>query len=301
MRSSLRGILATRRRKIVAALSTLLALALAAFLVLGSSGPSPPRHQPAATPPPPAPHPVEASFYWPFYGYTKSRSRFFPAAAKVRPPFKQLWVHHGSSLLEFPPVIANKRIFQLADNGILSATNKDSGHDFWWRRIGAASASTPAVIGGRVFATVLERSPGLDAGRVVALDASSGKILWSRDLPSRSESSPVVDNGRVFFGSEDGTVYALDASNGRSGPLRHLRPGHLHGPRGLPVQPGSLRPRHLRRPEHLSERLLRPLRLRTPGLTSIWDARGRRPPMRSARWAGLSVRMSASHRLETHP
>ena len=77
------------------------------------------------------------------------------------------------------------------------------------------SASTPAVMGGRVFATVLERAQGIEAGRVVALDESSGKILWSRNLPSRSESSPIVDRGRVFFGSEDGTVYALKASNGR--------------------------------------------------------------------------------------
>ena len=181
-----------------------------------SSGPPLPAPFPPAAPKPVnPPRRVEEPFSWPFYGYTKSHTRFFVADARMRPPFKHLWVHRGGSLLEFPPVISNDRIFQLADDGILNAINTHSGHDFWWRRIGAASASTPAVVGDRVFATVLARSNGVDAGQVVALDKFSGRTLWSRELPSRSESSPVVDHGRVFFGSEDGTVYALAVSNGR--------------------------------------------------------------------------------------
>ena len=44
-------------------------------------------------------------FSWPLYGYTKDHTRFFPAAARVHPPFKKLWVRNGHALLEFPPVI----------------------------------------------------------------------------------------------------------------------------------------------------------------------------------------------------
>ena len=84
-------------------------------------------------------------FAWPFYGYTKNHTRFFPAPASLHPPFRRLWVHNAGSLLEFPPVIYGDHIFQLADDGVLSAINKHTGHTFWQRRLGRLSASTPAV------------------------------------------------------------------------------------------------------------------------------------------------------------
>ncbi len=151
---------------------------------------------------------------WPFYGYTKSHTRFFPASEKLHPPFKQVWVHDGRALLEFPPVMYGDRIFQLGDNGVLEAINKHTGHDFWSTRIGVLSASSPAVIGHTVYATVLSRGTGIDEGRVVALDYYTGSVRWSRNLPSPSESSPLFDHGKLFFGSQNGTVYALNAANG---------------------------------------------------------------------------------------
>ncbi|HEY1458376.1 MAG TPA: PQQ-binding-like beta-propeller repeat protein [Solirubrobacteraceae bacterium] len=153
-------------------------------------------------------------FAWPFYGYNKNHTRFFPASSGLHPPFKRVWVHGGNSLLEFPPVMFGERIFQLADDGVLSAINKHTGSDFWSTKLGALAASSPAVVGQTVFATVLSRSPGLQAGRVLALNFHNGSVRWSRDLPSRSESSPLFDHGRLFFGTQNGTVYALNAANG---------------------------------------------------------------------------------------
>jgi outer membrane protein assembly factor BamB len=155
-------------------------------------------------------------FAWPFYGYTKNHTRSFPASAGLRPPFKTLWVHNGDgALLEFPPVMFGDRIFQLSDDGVLSAINKHTGHNFWRRRIGALSASSPAVVGRTtVYATVLKRERGVRAGRVVALNFFNGSIRWSRDLPSESESSPLFDHGKLFFGSQNGTLYAMNAQNG---------------------------------------------------------------------------------------
>jgi outer membrane protein assembly factor BamB len=152
-------------------------------------------------------------FAWPLYGYTKNHTRFFPAPASVRPPFRQLWAHSLGSLLEFPPVMYGDHIFQLADNGVLTATNKHNGHRFWSKHLGQLSASSPAVDAGTVYATVLS-SGGQSPGRVVALKSSNGSIRWSRGLPSRSESSPLLDRGKLFIGSESGTVYALSAHNG---------------------------------------------------------------------------------------
>jgi outer membrane protein assembly factor BamB len=166
--------------------------------------------QPSPTLPPRGP---ERSS-WPFYGYSRAHTRFFPAPARVFPPFRRLWVHNGGSLLEFPPSLSGDHIFQLADNGVLSAINLHTGHTFWQRRIGSLSASTPAAVGHVVYATVLARVNGARKGEVLALAYATGKTLWRRALPSPSESSPLVDHGRVFFGSQSGTVYALNAHNG---------------------------------------------------------------------------------------
>ena len=165
-------------------------------------------------PTPPLPVRVPDRFAWPFYGYTKDHTRFFPAPVSLHPPFKRLWVHNGGTLLEFPPVMYGDHIFQLGDDGVLNAINKHTGHNFWRRRLGVLSASSPAVLGNTVYATVLARGNGSNAGRVVALNYANGSIRWSRDLPSPSESSPLVDHGKLFFGSQNGIVYALNAHNG---------------------------------------------------------------------------------------
>jgi outer membrane protein assembly factor BamB len=170
------------------------------------------RFVPEANPAPPVHDPERVD--WPNYGYTPDHTRFFPAVAGLHPPFRRLWVHGGSALLEFPPALEGERIFQLGDDAVLEAIDSRTGHTLWSRHLGALSASSPAVAAGTVYVTVLSRAPGVQAGRVAALDTSNGRVRWMRDLPSPSESSPLLDRGRLFFGSQDGTVYALDAATG---------------------------------------------------------------------------------------
>jgi outer membrane protein assembly factor BamB len=171
------------------------------------------RFIPQATPTLPAKGPER--FAWPLYGYTKDHTRFFPAPALVRPPFRQLWSHNVHALLEFPPVIYGTHIFQLADNGVLVAIDKRNGRTFWSRSLGALSASTPAVNAQTVYATVLSTRVHSAPGRVFALNYRSGQTRWWRDLPSPSESSPLLDRGRLYFGTQSGLVFALDARNGQ--------------------------------------------------------------------------------------
>lgn len=153
-------------------------------------------------------------FAWPLYGYTKNHTRFFPASAGMRPPFTVVWTHWGGALLEFPPVMFGNRLFQLGDDAVIRAIDKYSGRNMWSRRLGALSASTPAVGGDTVYATVLSRARGSQQGRVVAMNTANGHFRWARDLPSRCESSPLLDKGMLFFGSENGTVYGLSARTG---------------------------------------------------------------------------------------
>jgi outer membrane protein assembly factor BamB len=166
--------------------------------------------------PPSLPKKGPSRFAWPLYGYSKDHTRFFPASSRVRPPFRRLWIHEEGGLLEFPPVMYESRIFQLGDDATLHAIDKYTGHQLWSRKLGALSASSPAVGGDTVYATVLSRTPGLQAGSVVALATSNGRVRWSRNLPSRCESSPLLDHGKLFFGTQSGTVYALDARTGHT-------------------------------------------------------------------------------------
>jgi outer membrane protein assembly factor BamB len=218
-----------RRRRIPLPRSTRARTALAALLVLALAavalgGYVYERHRtgnvyhpharfiPQPTPKLPAHGP--SRFAWPLYGYDEAHTRFFPAPASVFPPYRQLWVHNDHSLLEFPPVIYGERIFQLADDAVLTAIDKRSGRVLWTRPLGRESASTPAVSANTVYATVLSSGHHTDPGRIVALNSATGAVRWWRRLPSPSESSPLLAGGRVFFGSQSGLVYALNDRTG---------------------------------------------------------------------------------------
>src|SRR5262245_30878966 len=52
-------------------------------------------------------------FSWPLYGYSSDHTRYFPAPARVRPPFRKVWAKGFGTLLEFPPVMRGDHLFQL--------------------------------------------------------------------------------------------------------------------------------------------------------------------------------------------
>src|SRR3954454_9236560 len=167
---------------------------------------------PPAPPQPPPARPDTDPFTWPVYGYTKDRRGDFPASTLLRPPYARLWSHTVGVLLEFTPVLGGRSLYTLDNKGALHAIARRRGRVRWTRRLGALAASSPAYSAGRVFVTLLEGRGG--GGRVGGVSAGTGRILWSRSLPRRTESSPLVDHGRLYFGSENGTVYALRASDG---------------------------------------------------------------------------------------
>jgi outer membrane protein assembly factor BamB len=154
------------------------------------------------------------TFLWPQYGYTDQHRRVFQPAGGFGPPFRRVWRRKATALLEFPPSIARGMLFQLADDGWLTARWKRTGKIRWKRKVGTLAASTPAVEGPNLYVTVLDTGGG--RGRALSLRLRTGRIRWSRGLPSRTESSPLVDNGRMYFGSEDGTVYCVNEATGRT-------------------------------------------------------------------------------------
>lgn len=201
---------------LVAALSVVAAVLIIVFVVLPRPGSESHPNAPFEQPTSPKHRRHLDTFVWPFYGYTADRTRALDAPASLGPPFRRRWQRVGGrALLEFPPVISRRYLFELDDDAVLTAIDKHTGHTHWKRRLGALAAASPAVSGKRVFAVVLQTRKGASSGRVVAFTQKRGRRLWSRALPSRAESSPVVAHGTVYFGSEDGTLYALSAKTGR--------------------------------------------------------------------------------------
>ena len=77
-----------------------------------------------------------------------------------------------------------------------------------WKAAVGGRLSAIVAAGGKVFVA------SIDAHTVHALDAGSGKELWRFTAGGRVDSPPTIHDGRALFGSADGHVYCLRASDG---------------------------------------------------------------------------------------
>jgi outer membrane protein assembly factor BamB len=77
-----------------------------------------------------------------------------------------------------------------------------------WQAELEGNLSSIVVADGRLFVS------SIDEHRIYAIDAESGKKLWKYTAAGRVDSPPTVWKARVLFGSADGYVYCLRASDG---------------------------------------------------------------------------------------
>ena len=179
-------------------------------------GPAP---VPRTTVPPERPHRSRVPRApWPTYGANARRTGTAPRS-RVRPPFRRRWAVDAGSLIEFPPVIADGRLFLGTNGGRFLAVEAATGRIAWERRFGRCIAASPAVSHGVVYVSLMDPSPCAPhnhraPGYAVALREADGSTLW-RFTAGPIESSPLVAGGRVYVGSWDNRVYALDARTGR--------------------------------------------------------------------------------------
>jgi outer membrane protein assembly factor BamB len=182
---------------------------------------TPPTTTPTAptTPPaPPKPRKLD-NFTVPFYGNTRTRTRYFRAIAALHPPFRLRWTLGGNALLEFPPTIWGNNLYLIDDSATVKRVNIATGRAIWMRHVGRLSASTPALDVKRKVLVVSILSDtcgtiGCVDGEEAALSMRSGKILWTFSVPSGTESSPMIVGNSVYFGDQAGTLYSLDLRTG---------------------------------------------------------------------------------------
>jgi outer membrane protein assembly factor BamB len=172
-------------------------------------------------PPPPKPAAPAPDRPWPFYGYDSGRTRLFPRAQNLDPPFHRGWTYRDFALLEFPPVIYNNTLYFEDYYAHTKAVSTLTGHSIWTRSLGTLAAASPGldIRHKLVFFVVLSMNPGArlpSNGRVVALSMKSGKVVWSHGLGPGSESSPLVLGNNVIIGDSGGTVHSYRATNGHT-------------------------------------------------------------------------------------
>lgn len=185
-----------------------LGLLLVAMIVLGGRGASTSGTSSADHPATPAPKLTE----WKLFGRVPQRVHYLPG--ELDPPLKQIWDYNDQALIEFPPAIADGRLYVVNKYSNVRALDADTGKVVWdlrrdRRYKGPPSDVTAPVFGrNQVFAA-------FEDGTLVSLDSRDARIEWKRKLPTRLESSPLVIGKTLYIGSDEGTLFALNTANGK--------------------------------------------------------------------------------------
>lgn len=149
------------------------------------------------------------------------------------------WTFSANDWVSSSPTVVNRTVYVGSGDGAVYALDRETGQEEWRNDLGRKIFSSPAVDGESVFVgtghwsiesaeTVQtpessgspkpadrQRVTGDDADGfgVVALDAEEGVINWEFKT-GIVQSSPTVTDGAVYFGSFDGSVYAVNKSTG---------------------------------------------------------------------------------------
>ncbi len=162
------------------------------------------------------------------------------------------WTFPTGDRIVSSPVMQDGTLYFGSDDGNVYAVDAASGRQLWKFVTRGAVASTPAVAGDTLYV-------GSFDGRFYALNAKTGAQRWkfstggerrfeAKNLHGMTPanqtyfdpfdfylSSPVVVNGLVYFGSGDGSLYALEAATGamkwkfHTGDVVHASPAYANG------------------------------------------------------------------------
>jgi eukaryotic-like serine/threonine-protein kinase len=119
------------------------------------------------------------------------------------------------------PLVTNDLVLTGSDDrdpggaGFVYAFDRDTGRVRWKRPAARGVMGNVLRHGSRVFAVSL-------ADELLCLDLATGRILWTHrgaaipeDALAGFNTTPALAGARVYFGSQDGTVSALDAEDGK--------------------------------------------------------------------------------------
>ncbi|MBV9181165.1 MAG: PQQ-binding-like beta-propeller repeat protein, partial [Acidobacteria bacterium] len=162
------------------------------------------------------------------------------------------WKFHTNGRVISSPAVVSGLVYIGSTDGKLYAIDAGSGKQKWAFEAKARITSSPAVEGGAVYFESYD-------GNFYAVDAVSGQLRWKFQTAGERRfagknihgilpageimpdpfdsflSSPAVWKGVVYFGSGDGSIYALDATSGSlkwkfpTGDVVHASPAVSNG------------------------------------------------------------------------
>jgi outer membrane protein assembly factor BamB len=118
--------------------------------------------------------------------------------------------HYNTGLVALgAPAVAYGMVYVM-DHGTLHAIDAQTGKEKWQQLQGNTPLfSDPVLADGIVYFTSTEDNHGQPSGGLHAIDAQSGQKLWDFSAPGITSRAPAVADGTVYFGSEEGTFYAV--------------------------------------------------------------------------------------------
>lgn len=165
-------------------------------------------------------------------GYAANAMYHLEASGPLQPAWQQD-AGKGSdsdSRLTAPPVIADGHIYVLDAEAHIYAFDANSGKPLWDKALAPEGGDGPFLgmfgpdhsidpakgFGGGVAFEDGKVFVSTGFGSVFALNAANGKQVWKSDLGVPIVNAPVANGGRVFVSTQDNHFYALAQIDGRT-------------------------------------------------------------------------------------
>jgi len=100
-------------------------------------------------------------------------------------------------------VADEETVYVQSTAGTITAFDSETGRQLWAQQIGIRDATAYPIVTNDRLALV---SSGM---QLYAINKWTGKILWRIKLPGLPSTSPSADDEQLYFGTLDGSVYAL--------------------------------------------------------------------------------------------
>ena len=133
---------------------------------------------------------------------------------------QEIW-HYKAIHADMSPIVHNDKVYFGTGYGDyrIYAVDAQTGTEIWSHQMpypvwGSPSAHENLVFFGLGRGNLSDSDP-IPAGKVVALDTETGDIVWEHEAKDAVLTAIAVRNGSVTFGSRDGSVYCLRATDGK--------------------------------------------------------------------------------------
>ena len=133
---------------------------------------------------------------------------------------QEIW-HYKGVHADMSPVVHEDKLYFGTGYGDyqIYAVDAQTGTEIWSKQMpypvwGSPSASENLVFFGLGRGNLSDSDP-IPAGKAVALDVETGDIVWEHEAKDAVHTAIAVQHGNVTFGSRDGSVYCLRATDGK--------------------------------------------------------------------------------------